>query len=108
MLPLQEIIRGTLNNAGNAEVLVSPKGAWVRWEIVGIILQGNSNQEPTLEIQLNKMFLCGSGSANDDTASSPTPILVNPGDQLVFLWTGGTPGAIMGARLLGNVRDAVR
>src|SRR5215467_14042617 len=73
--------QGTLDGTGRGKIDVSPNNEAVEWDIYQISVQTNSMRAASIaEIQHNGYFLCGTNSAQRDTAVGPPDLILRAVD----------------------------
>lgn len=109
-LPLDEYITVVTTDdgtgiTGSAIATIGPRRYGETWYVSLISTQVTSAQQSTLTVyrgvKSNTSIVAGTYSANFDTATGGTDIIVKNGDKLTFEWTGADIGVECQARLEG-------
>jgi len=95
----------TLDSNGSGTVTAGPGAARERWSISNISVNSDSALVPQVLIYRNSAiksnFVTGSFSGQLDVDSSSN-IQLRPGEKVVAVWSGGTPGATATVRFEGE------
>lgn len=107
MIPLDYAARSTFSAAGRAVVTLGPNTAIAGWQISRITINTTSVL-PTLcnvyrSFENPSSQIDNSLSGNQD-ASDNVDEYLRPGESLIFVWSGGTPGAIATANVGGEIK----
>lgn len=109
-LPLDEYVTATTTDdgsglTGSAMATIGPRRYGETWYVNLISTQVTSTAQSTLKIyrgvKSDTSIVAGTYSANFDTASGGSEIIVKNGDKLTFEWTGADIGVECQARLEG-------
>jgi hypothetical protein len=98
--------RSTFNGTGRAVVIMGPNTAVAGWQVERITISTTSAlptlcnvyrnaENPTAMIDNS---LSGNGDASDNVSE-----YFYPGESIMFIWSGGTPGAIATANVRGTL-----
>ena len=94
------------NVSGRAEVRIGPPTAVQTWKVAAMVSTvTNSPTESQLLVYKNtespSQVVNSSVSANN-AVSTGDDVILQPGDQLLFVWSGATPGAWCTASIRGE------
>lgn len=106
-IPLAESASGVFNAAGKVTVSMGPAVYGSSWSIDRASVSSTSLLDSECSmyrgLESPNTLIDGTSSGNGDTNDvAGNPILVSYGQVVVFVWTGGTPGAIATAVLDGT------
>ena len=103
--------QATLDASGNTTITLSPEVHWHQWEVTRIVVKtsqpAGTSPVPSVEVWLNDPAVFDNhhgGTRDGDLDVAQGSILVNAGDQLLVVFTGGRPGDIAFASAHGKYR----
>lgn len=103
-IPLNESARGTADATGNARVLIGPKTYGIKWDINNIAVTSTSTTESECtmyrNVQTDTALIDGTPNGNGDVSPTSGLILLS-GENLLFVWTGASVGAICTVTITG-------
>lgn len=103
-IPLRKREQTTADASGNGQVEIRNNHQGVTWTVRLIGLEGQPRpftSEPECLVYHDGMFIGGSGSGSMDADTSITEI-VQSGEGIQAVWTGGDPGATYILTLSGD------
>lgn len=104
--PLRETGNAVADSAGVATVRIGPTQAFESWHVESVAVQSTSALESELKEYLgdpSPSRLTGTSRiGNLDAGVNPNPLVLTPGENLVYQWTGCTPGSTCIVTLQGK------
>jgi hypothetical protein len=102
-----------LNAAGAGTVQVGPVPAGQEWELqrMTVFCTGSNNPMPVCKVYdgvagNEANLIDATYTGGQDVSDFGTPYLLQQQESLFFVWSGGVPGAMATARLIGVQRSA--
>lgn len=106
MIPLGTSAAATLDIGGAATRVLGPVPVGRTWVIRSMVASGSGAAPPTLRVYRDSPevynFVDGTSSANNDQGDYPQ-LPLGSGQNLVAVWSGGTPGAQVALWVTGDV-----
>lgn len=105
---LDKYFTTTFNSAGRAAIIANPDRARETWKVRRYQCNTTSTASTKLTVYLGSE-MAGSrrdytNRGNDDVSEQFEPLTVPPhGQPLLFVWTGGTPGATASISISGEI-----
>lgn len=103
--------QATLDASGNGTVTLAPEVHWDQWEVTRVNVKtsqpSGTSPVPTAEVYLNDPAVFDNhhgGTRDGDLDVAQGLIIVNAGDQLLVVFTGGRPGDTAFASAHGKYR----
>jgi hypothetical protein len=106
-IPIENAANAVFDINGRAAVSIGPDRANISWKINRLVTSTTSSltTQPQLRVYRNvetpSALVDSTYAANYD--SSETNLLVGTGTRLLFIWTGGAPGATATIVLSGEI-----
>lgn len=96
-IPILQSITDTFDADGIARASTGPTVFGTKWEVTRLVTSTTSVADTTLKVYLNSetpsALVDSTYLANNDV-SETNSIMLATLDKLVFVWEGGTPGAV--------------
>lgn len=106
MIPLDKVLTAQFDG-GVARVIALPDRARDQWKVTKYVTHTNSTTPTDLSVYSGSENAGGridyTGSGNDDVSETGTPVLVQFGRPLVFVWENGSVGATAEISIYGEI-----
>lgn len=103
-IPVYQSATGTFDANGRATVSIGPTVYGARWNVTRLVVSTTSTAETQLRVyrgsEQASRLVDSTYTANQNT--SETDVTLGTLETLLFVWTGGDPGAIATAVIEGD------